>query len=144
MHVSVYSADLGFYVGSENNPAFSTQGPIKIDGYTYVGSDTIPSPGDYRFRIELNLQNFGDTATVENIDVKFIPIDGNYLAASTIGTITYSDIAPGESIAKRLYLRVDEACPVNSEQSIALQIRSMERSFGVTHLESLFMKKLRQ
>ena len=54
--------------------AFTTKGPIKINSYALVGSDSIPNPGDV-LQLRLFLRNHGQSATVKDIEIRMTEID---------------------------------------------------------------------
>lgn len=111
-----------------NMATFTTIGPIVFESYSFYKTDTIPNPGD-AMRIYIALKNIGSIATATNIESQLISLEPSIKV--TNDTRPYQDIAPGEIVqSKYTYnLNIYENCPTNSENYMAIEIKSHDYVF---------------
>ncbi len=107
---------------------FTTIGPVTVENYTIIGTDTIPNPGD-NVKLEITLRNNGSTATATNVRAKLISLDPLVFIGSTIRS--FENIEAGENaISSSTYtLAIDEEWPGNTPISILVEITSDDNIF---------------
>ena len=124
IHINTLSPDSGYDNIVRNSAYFTTIGPLVLEQFDIVSSDTTVNPGD-RIKFEYTLRNTGLTAAARNITSTITALD-------TFATIirdvkpSYGDVAPGETATgdKRQYIKFSKSCPDNSSQKFELNIYS--------------------
>ena len=79
---------------------FTTIGPVTLEGYPIVSSDTVFDPGD-RIDLTLTLKNNGSTVTAPNIKAKLTSLDT--LVSVSAWSRTFGDIDAGKSSTSDYY-----------------------------------------
>ena len=111
---------------------FTTIGPVTLENFSIVSSDTIFDPGD-RIEITLTLKNNGLAATAPNIKAKIISLDE--LVSISAWIRTFGDIAPGESSTSDYYrVMIDDEWTGISQVPILVEITRDDYAYWIDTL----------
>jgi len=128
-----YDATLGTRHRLFNGTCFTTAGPIAVEGYTIVSTDTAAAPGKV-LSYSISLKNRGHTATVNEVTATIRCLDPDVIAQEA--QLSFGDMAPGQSSTCSNPVRVlyTPSCPTDHAVSFAVEISSA----GILFWEDVF------
>jgi len=128
-----HDATLGTRHRLFNGTRFTTAGPIAVEGYTVVSTDTAATPGKV-LSYSISLKNRGSTATVNEVTATVRCLDPDVIAQDA--QLSFGDMAPGQSSTCSNPVRVlyTPSCPTDHVVSFAVEISSE----GILFWEDLF------
>ncbi len=118
------------------NEKFTTIGPLKLDHFAIISTDTIPNPGDM-IRINFFLKNDSPTATATDISIQFKVSDTLVAVSGT--PVEYGDIGPGAIVggkAQRYFALTENFTSYPTDYlPIVLEIASSDYVFWFDSLQ---------
>ncbi len=108
---------------------FTTIGPVVVEDYFLVGSDTIPNSGDY-IQFKITLRNDGSTVAAQNISARISSLDSN-ITSIPIFNIPFGNIPAGQSVVPTIAysIVINSNCPSNYNIPILVEISSGDYIF---------------
>jgi polyhydroxybutyrate depolymerase len=108
---------------------FTTIGPVVVEDYFLVGSDTIPNSGDY-IQFKITLKNEGPTVAAQNISARISSLDSN-ITSIFMSNFPYGNIQPGQSVVPvgAYSVVINSNCPPSYDIPILVEISSGDNMF---------------